>query len=279
MWPRLKTLEHDIGAGARFEFGKNWKLFLKTLDDERISMAKASLLKSLGKKSIKGKTFLDVGSGSGLSSLIAKMLGAKVHSFDYDPQSVACTEELKQRFFQNDTNWVVEQGSVLDSEYLASLGMFDVVYAWGVLHHTGSMWQALENVVALVKPQGILNIAIYNDQGRASSKWKIVKRAYNKLPEPLRWLVLLLVFIRLWAPTILRDLIRLRPFKTWLDYSRTRGMMPWTDVVDWVGGYPFEVAKPDEIFDFYSKHHFQLKKLKTCAGGLGCNEFVFQKEF
>jgi len=31
-------------------------------------------------------------------------LGARVHSFDYDPQSVACTAELKRRYFEGDEN-------------------------------------------------------------------------------------------------------------------------------------------------------------------------------
>src|ERR1044072_5239228 len=93
-----------------------------------------------------GKKFLDVGSGSGLFSLAARRLGAQVHSFDYDPQSVACTGELRRRYFPDDLHWVVQQGSVLDQGYLASLGSFDVVYAWGVLHHTGAMWRALDNI-------------------------------------------------------------------------------------------------------------------------------------
>jgi 2-polyprenyl-6-hydroxyphenyl methylase/3-demethylubiquinone-9 3-methyltransferase len=52
-------------------------------------------------------------------------------------------------------------------------------------------------------------------------------------------------------------------------------MSVWYDLVDWVGGYPFEVAKPEEVFDFYRKRGFELSRLKTSGGGLGCNEFVF----
>ncbi len=50
-------------------------------------------------ETLAGNSFLDVGSGSGLFSLAAMRLGAdRVHSFDYDPQSVGCTKELKRRF-------------------------------------------------------------------------------------------------------------------------------------------------------------------------------------
>lgn len=140
--------DHQVRRGERFEFGKNWQSFLNTLDDERIAIAEASLRERLG--DISGKTFLDVGSGSGLSSLAARRLGAKVRSFDYDPHSVACTEELRRRYFPDDADWTVSAGSILDDDFVASLGRYDIVYAWGVLHHTGAMWRALENVGKLV---------------------------------------------------------------------------------------------------------------------------------
>ncbi|MDH4099928.1 MAG: class I SAM-dependent methyltransferase [Nitrospirota bacterium] len=262
----------------RFSFGINWQRFLSCLDDKRIANAEQSLKQMLEITDLNGRTFIDVGSGSGLFSLAAKRLGARVYSFDYDPESVACTAELKNRYFPGDTQWEIQQGSALDRDYLQSLGCFDFVYSWGVLHHTGSMWQALENVVPLVAPQGKLFIAIYNDQGRSSRRWLEVKRAYNRLPDSLKFLVLWPAFARIWAPPFLKDMLRGKPGETWRCYAKTsRGMSPWRDVVDWVGGYPFEVATPEEIVDFYQKHGFVLKKLTTCKG-YGCNEFVFIQE-
>ena len=104
----------EVRHGDRFEFGANWTRFLSVLNDERINEAKISLKKMLGVDSLIGKTFLDVGSGSGLFSLAARLLGAKVFSFDYDPQSLSCTAELKRRYFPGDFDWTVESGSVLD---------------------------------------------------------------------------------------------------------------------------------------------------------------------
>ena len=98
----------------------------------------------------------------------ARRLGATVHSFDYDPESVACTEQLKQRNDPTDIAWTIEPGSVLDPDYLRTLGSWDIVYSWGVLHHTGAMWEALGNVAPLVKPSGLLFISIYNDLRRSS---------------------------------------------------------------------------------------------------------------
>ncbi|MEY3882350.1 MAG: hypothetical protein RIQ94_3146, partial [Pseudomonadota bacterium] len=258
--------------GERFEFGENWVRFLAVLNDDRIEEAKKSLKEMLTVESLAGKTFLDAGSGSGLFSLAARMLGATVYSFDYDPQSVACTKELKQRYFAEDKDWTVAQGSVLDKEYLSSLGQYDVVYSWGVLHHTGAMWDALSNVVPLVASGGQLFIAIYNNQGRASNRWLMVKKFYNALPLYMRFLVLIPSAIRLQLPTMIRDLMRGQPFLTWREYSKNRGMSPLHDIVDWVGGYP--LAKPEEIFNFYRDSGFHLQQLKTCAGGLGCNQFV-----
>lgn len=269
----------EVSDGNRFEFGSNWAKFLELLSEDKIQLAEASLKDMLGVTELHGKTFLDIGSGSGLFSLAARRLGATVHSFDYDPMSVACTKELKRRYFDNDHAWVVEQESALNSEYTTQLGQFDVVYSWGVLHHTGSMWQALKNTIPMVKKDGRLFVAIYNNQGSASEFWLLLKKIYNRLPRALRWLVVMPAFIRLWGPTTVRDFLRAQPFFTWKNYSnqRLRGMSPWCDLIDWVGGLPFEVATPEEIFDFYRKSGFTLDRLKTCAGGHGCNEFIFTR--
>jgi len=272
-------LDHkaDMASTRRFAFGENWSRFLKVVNDSRIRQAESSLREMLQLETLEGKSFLDIGCGSGLFSLAARRLGAKAHSFDCDAQSVACAAELKRRYAPDDPQWKVERGSVLDVAYLRSLGQWDVVCSWGVLHHTGSMRQALKNVIPLVREGGQLYIAIYNDQGRASKRWLRVKQAYNRLPSGLRWLALWPAFARLWGPTTVRDFLRGRPFHTWRRYAdgNMRGMSPWRDVVDWVGGLPFEVAKPEDVFDFYRRRGFALQKMKTCAGGIGCNEFVF----
>jgi 2-polyprenyl-6-hydroxyphenyl methylase/3-demethylubiquinone-9 3-methyltransferase len=268
----------EVATGNRFEFGKNWAWFLETLNDQKIEEAVKSLRLMLDTDNLSGKSFLDIGSGSGLFSLAARRLGARVHSFDYDPNSVGCTEELKQRYFTDDHNWTIEAGSALDTNYLASLGKFDVVYSWGVLHHTGDMWNALANAALPVAPGGQLFIAIYNDQGTASRRWIRTQKLYNQLPRGLRFLVVWPSFLILnWRPMV-KDSLRLQPFKSIRDYGKNqRGMSFWQDLVDWVGGYPREVATPEQIFDFYRQRGFSLTRLRTCGGSMGCNEFVFQK--
>ncbi len=266
----------EVASGRRFAFGKNWQRFLKVVNEERVRAAEQSLLSMLPLDSLSGKRFLDVGCGSGLFSLAARRLGASVVSFDYDPQSVACARELKRRYFPEDSNWRVEQGSVLDRDYVQSLGQFDVVYAWGVLHHTGDLWRAMEYAALPVADGGFLYVAVYNDQGAVSRFWRRVKRFYCS--GPAGRVLVTTAFVPLFAvATAAVGLLRHgNPLAVFAEHKRRRGMSVVRDWVDWLGGYPFEVAKPEQVLDFYLPRGFVLVKLKT-TNRLGCNEFVFQK--
>lgn len=261
---------------TRFAFGANWQRFLAQIDEARISEAEQSLRVMLKLDSLAGCRFFDVGSGSGLFSLAARRLGAEVTSFDYDPRSVACTRALRDRYFGGDLQWKVERGSVLDNDYLARCGQFDVVYSWGVLHHTGAMWKALANIESCVAGNGLLFIAIYNDQAWKSRAWAAVKRWYVRHPWA-RPLLLAGGLAVLWGPRTIIDCCKGRPFVTWRRYIRERGMHPWHDLVDWVGGYPFEVARLDALFNYFTALGYELISLRTAGGGLACNELVFRR--
>lgn len=275
------SFEQQVALGGRFEFGENWQRFLSVLDEDRVAEAELSLQRMLALPSLEGKTFLDVGSGSGLFSLAAIRLGAqRVHSVDFDPSSVACTQEVKRLFLPSAQAWTIEQADVLDPHDVSRLGTWDLVYSWGVLHHTGNMWCAMDNVERLVASGGRLFISIYNDQGLRSRIWRRIKRRYNELPAKLRTSFVVAVM----AP---RELLSLAAYtasgrpggylRTWTEYKQSRGMSRWHDLVDWIGGYPFEVAKPEEVFSFFRQRGFTLLTLTTAGGGLGCNQFVFAR--
>ena len=267
----------ETRAGERFEFGKNWRNYLQTVDEARILTAVESLMRMLDVRTLEGRRFVDIGSGSGLFSLAAHRLGADVTSFDNDPLSVACTSEMRDRYAGESGKWRILHGSVLDSEFLRKLGDFDVVYSWGVLHHTGNMWQAIDNVLPMVRRGGLLFIALYNDQGIWSRRWAKIKKLYCS--GPIERFLVSSVFIPYWAARCaISDVIRLRaPWHTITTYRRNRGMSIWHDWHDWLGGYPFETAKPEAIIFPIKRRGFSLTNLTTQYGTVGCVEYVFKR--
>lgn len=262
---------------GRFAFGENWRRFLSVLSEERIEEATKSLREFLGVETLQGKAFLDIGCGSGLFSLAARRLGARVVSFDYDRDSVACAEELRRRYFPSDADWRIEQGSVLDRKYVESLGPYDVVYSWGVLHHTNSLWQALYNAHLPVKPGGLLYIAIYRDQGAVSEGWKVIKRAYcsGRLG---RAVLTALFYPAFFLAGLLIDVVKLRnPARRFREHIKLRGMSLVHDWADWLGGYPFEVASAERLIAFYENLGYSLLKSQAPGHGFGNNQLVFRK--
>jgi len=269
--PSTDRVEENATAGVstddRFGFGANWQRYARLVDEKRVEEAVASIRTMLGVDDLSGRSFLDIGSGSGLFSLAARRLGARVRSFDYDPDSVACTRELKRRFAGDDDDWLVEEGSVLDQCYMDKLGDYDVVYSWGVLHHTGRMWDALDLAGERVRDHGMLYIALYNHQGWLTAYWRQVKRLYNRNATG-RW-----VLTAVHAPYFvgLRWVVRRLRSRG----APGRGMSLWYDMCDWLGGFPFEAASPGDVLAHLRPRGFELAALTTCGGRHGCNEFLF----
>lgn len=268
-----------VEQDKRFAFGENWTRFLADVDEERIASSQRALADLLGADSLADRTFLDIGSGSGLSSLSANRMGAAVTSFDFDDQSVACTGELKRRYAVDSGHWSVMQGSALDRRFIERLGTFDVVYSWGVLHHTGAMWLGIENAISRVAPGGLLFIAIYNDQGWKSHLWWMIKKVYNVLPRPLDRLYGYLVGFLSIALNIVKHTVLLRPMRAirpLLSRRDTRGMSVLHDMIDWVGGFPFEFATYETLERYMQARGFELVNGRR-ATSLGCHEQVFRR--
>jgi 2-polyprenyl-6-hydroxyphenyl methylase/3-demethylubiquinone-9 3-methyltransferase len=274
---KTELYENTYTDTAHFCFGKNWQNFILSLDEKRIEKAKESLIKFLGgPNKIKDKTFVDIGCGSGLFSLAACLLGAqKVISIDVDEFSIACASHLKKEKGSS-LNWEILQGSALDESFIKSLGKFDIVYSWGVLHHTGNMYKALKNVTTLLKPDSILYLALYNENKHrftegTSKFWYKIKKFYNKSGALMKKVILYFYM----SYFILGLMLAWKnPVKYIKNYQSARGMNWHNDILDWIGGYPYEYASVAKIIYFFRNLGFSCKKY-IAARSIGCNEFLF----
>lgn len=263
-------------AEVRFGFGANWADYIeKKFSDERVAISKELLLGFLKLDSLAGLTFLDIGCGSGLHSLAAWRAGAKwVYSFDYDQDSVTTTRKLHQ-MSGSPANWTVVQGSVLDEGFMHSLPRADIVYSWGVLHHTGNMWQAIENAAGACHESSVYYIALYSSDvyvNPPAEYWLRVKKAYNRAGALKRRLMELRYA---WRDLIMGRLVYGKnPFAYVRQYKQSRGMSYWHDVRDWLGGYPMEFAGNKETESF-ARERLGMELVHQRAGH-GNTEYLFR---
>lgn len=261
-----------------FRFGRNWQRYVEGhLDDDRERIAAESLRDLVG--DLKDKTFLDIGCGSGLFSLCAHRAGAaRVVSLDVDADAVESTRRLHARAGRPG-NWTILHRSILDPTLPEDVPVADVVYSWGVLHHTGDMYAAIRNAAALVAPSGMLAIAIYNRETSRwldSERWLRIKRAYNHTSRAGQ-LAMEGLYGVYWLGGRLRS--RENPIRVAREYRKSRGMALRTDLIDWLGGYPYEFASIPEIVDF-CEASCGLRRRKVIpepTDGAGNNQFVFER--
>jgi 2-polyprenyl-6-hydroxyphenyl methylase/3-demethylubiquinone-9 3-methyltransferase len=264
---------------THFEFGQNWRDYAKSIDRLRIEAAIEGLQKLFPDGGLTGKTFLDIGCGSGVHALAALSLGAaSVTAVDIDENSVSTTRDTLGRFSPS-TNWTARVASVFDMTP-ENFGTFDVVYSWGVLHHTGDMWTAIERAATLVKPGGSFALAIYSAT-TMDPLWKIEKKLYaRKLPASLQWIVRQMYIAAFLAG---KTVTGTNPVSYVRNYTRLRGMNFSHDAHDWLGGYPYESASASELRDRICSMGFTERRAFLFAGdkfglfGSGCHELVFSK--
>ena len=261
------------GEHVSFSFGENWRKFLASVDEGRIRHAERSLTEFLGADRLDGLRFLDIGSGSGLFSMAAHRLGAGVVSIDVDPESVACTNELRRRA-GSPGSWIVVRGSILDSAVVESLPASDVVYSWGVLHHTGALGNALENAVGRMAPGGVAYIALYN-RTAMSGPWLQVKRLYNRSPKLGKRALFSAFAVLAWCQMSVRRTWPPRVIREYASTSR-RGMHWSRDLEDWLGGLPYEYMSVTEMQGWAEARGFEVARCRPDPS-IGCNEFLLRQ--
>jgi len=256
-----------------FSFGRNWDRYIEEhFSEERVATSQRQLLEFLG-VSLEGKSFLDIGCGSGIHSLAAHRAGAvRVVSVDVDPYSVRAARTVREKA-GSPGSWEIIEGSVLDRDFISRLDPADVVYSWGVLHHTGDLWKAMENAAGRILPGGLFHIAVY-EKTAESPYWTDVKRRYNSASAGRRrlmeWAYVYRTFLRTKSPAYLfRNLRYIR------EYRKLRGMAFWTDVRDWLGGWPYQPATAKEVTGF-CEETLCLSTLKVKEGEANI-EYLFRK--
>lgn len=260
----------------RFEFGDNWQRYLTTyFNEEHLAAAQVKLESMLGVTSLRGSSFLDIGSGSGIHSLAAARLGcAPILSVDLDPKSVQATASLRDTILPEEW-WTVKQGSILDEDFVRTLGQWQFVYCWGVLHHTGNVWKGLAHTLELVKPGGILYLALYSADVQINpgpEYWLTLKQRYLRAGPLTRRLMEIAYIIKIELTLSPDSVVRL-----WRKIRKpdSRGMRYMSDVRDWLGGWPMEFVWDSEVLSFTKERGFELLKMET---GEANTEFILQRK-
>lgn len=263
-------------GSPRFAFGKNWYEFITThFGPEAVASAKKHILTFLQRDSLQGIRMLDIGCGSGLHSIAALEAGSKsVHGLDYDINSVNASRFIYKKV-GSPQNWTIEQGSVLDKEYMDRLGTFDLVYSWGVLHHTGDVWKAMEHAGSRVAPNGYLYIALYSADVQISptaEEWLEIKKKYV---QGSNWTKRRIEAWYIWRFMMNSNPLSLPRVIKRFKEDNGRGMRVMTDIRDWVGGWPMEFVWDKDAIEFYEKRGFSLVNIAT---GEANTEFLFRKD-
>lgn len=255
----------------RFAFGENWRAFaLQALNSERVEQGRRDFLELLKGIELKGRSFLDIGFGQGLALFYATEAGAQVFGVDIDPVNEDALEHTR-RFFPRCSKPDTRTASILDAKLVENLrqrGGFDIVYSWGALHHTGNMWMALDHSLALVRPEGYFVVALYNKHW-TSRLWWFERRFFNSSPPWARRVIVTalypVIYLAKWCVT------GKNPMK------KDRGMDFFYDVIDWLGGYPYEYASAQRVTDYMAARGWVRQRLCAARVPTGCNEYVFRR--
>ncbi|MBG84498.1 MAG: hypothetical protein CMJ40_08135 [Phycisphaerae bacterium] len=275
------SIESNKSLENHFEFGANWLDYSDSVTQSHLDHAISNLKRLFACERMDGARFLDIGCGSGIHTVAAAKLGARIVSVDLDPMCIESTRKLCDLFEVQSQVEVTRQSVFeLDPSLRRS---FDIVYSWGVLHHTGDMWTAIERATECVSDSGQFSLAIYRKLW-CCGLWRMEKYLYSRMPSAMQKMVR-------WPYTAVVDGVtsikRMQsPLSFRREYKASRGMTRDHDIHDWLGGYPYESATASEIEGFMKSKNFTLlrnfgaesKRFVLGLSGSGCIEYVFRRD-
>lgn len=265
-------------SSQQFDFGENWQNFsANALTDDRVSQAAKDLENLCSGIELRNRLFLDIGFGQGLSLLSAAMMGAKTVGCDINPKCATVLDRNRAFFPSLKFTPKVVVGSILEDSVVHVLrtfgndeGAYEIVHSWGVLHHTGEMEKGIRHAASLVAPGGFFILAIYNRHW-SSLIWSYIKWTYVKLPKWAQkatiWLLFPVIYAAKWLVTGKDPKIQ------------ERGMDFYYNVVDWVGGHPYEYATRESIVSAVAGLGFSAVRVIPAIVPTGCNQFVFRRDY
>ena len=122
----------------------------------------------------RGRRVLEIGCGIGTDAEQFARHGAEYVGIDISQESL---DICRQRFGVYELHGEFHQGSVDDLTFLQSLGQFDLVYSYGVLHHFPGMGLHLQNIANILPQQGELRFMVY---ARNSWKYAMIQKGLDQ---------------------------------------------------------------------------------------------------
>lgn len=212
---------------------------------------------------VKGKSVLDSGCGTGIFSIIFAKNGAgQVTGIDISPGSLGTAEGLKQKFGLSNARF--EQQDMLHLPYPDAC--FDIVWAWGTVHHTTDPLGAIDGLIRVLKPGGSILLAIYK---KTKVTWihEAIRKTLVRTPRR-SWNALAKIMAFFGTPIV------------WTFKRREKARQGETLselILDWYFVPIRHYYKPDEIRTFLEGKGFKIENYLAHSGRFNSSSnFIFK---
>lgn len=211
-------------------------------------------LEELFPEGVKGKRVLDGGSGSGMVSVAFALMGADVTGVDITPK---CVENGYKRaeHYGVKCKFINESLVTLD----LSNEHFDIIYSWGVLHHTEDARQSFFSLARHLREGGEIIVAVYL-KTKISWFWNFARIFYQNAPTVFKTIFLNIGSVFLNIVDLFRKII----------FNKERYMMRGTNnkeiLNDWFGVPHRTFHSYNEVFKWFDENGLDCKLINPATG-------------